>query len=75
MKTKDCVNYLVQQYPETKTSDWKRRSKKRLPDGTICRTFERIEKSGAINLVDVMEHPETTAKSPRKPQQQIRLRH
>ena len=41
--TEDCINLLIQKYPETSEADWKRRSKKMRLDGSCHRIFENIK--------------------------------
>jgi len=65
VRTKDCVDAIVQKYPYTKPSEWKRRSKKKKDSG-IQRIFENNktgEKVICNSLLDKIESIESVGHS------------
>lgn len=51
MKTQDCIHYLISHYPDTKASEWKRRSKKQ-DEGVVYRIFENIKSGIKLTVVE-----------------------
>jgi len=48
----DCKAYIVEMYPETKASDWRRRSKSKRDDGAILRVFWNTETNETVGVVE-----------------------
>jgi len=50
-KSKVCVDAIVAELPDTKASQWKRRSKMNL-DGSVFRIFENIKTGAMVNVIE-----------------------
>jgi len=54
IKSKDCVDALVAEYPDTKASQWKRKQKIKLDDA-IFRIFENTKTGAMINVIEAKD--------------------
>ena len=49
----DCKAYIVEQvHPDTKVSEWKRRSKSKRDDGAVLRVFWNTETNDAVGVIE-----------------------